>query len=162
MLVTKPEILKKILKKEALEKDIIKKTQTNKAQKDTKNKYKNKRIDTSGSVENSSQPVSNLAKKRIKTTTMGQIAIQANDHLPFPSLVNKIAMLLPGYPQRPTIKITLNYKDFRDIFTEYSIDVRKEINKNLRLPANTQINTVFRKNYLKSDAELDTPKKKFK
>ena len=149
MLMTKPDKLKKILKKEAMEQDLKKKTSKADPRKKAlemrkQNKMKQTRITngTENSYENSYEP--SLTTKKRNNTINTQISAEGNDHLPFPTLISKIAKRLPGYPQKPKMRMIFDFKYFKDIFTNYSNDVRKAINLNLKLSPDQALNSDFK------------------
>lgn len=149
MLMTKPDKLKKILRKEAMEKDLKKKTsqadprkKALEMRKKLKMKQTNIQISGENSYESSIEP--HLTTKNKRNSLNPQFRRDGTDHLPFPTLITRIAKRLPGYPQKPKMRMIFDFKYFKEIFTHYSNDVRKAINLNLKLPQDVEINSDFK------------------
>lgn len=154
MLMTPPDALKKILKKEAMEKDIKMKTfhtehtteteasMVNLRTKDLRIKAftNSKKLSMSKNQENSSSPKN--TNKRVRDLWK----VDGYDHLPFPTLVSRIAQQIPGYPEQPKISIMFSNKDFKEMFSLYSSDTKKWIDMNLKQMPEGEILTRFSKN----------------
>ena len=143
--MTDPEKLRKILKKEAMEQDLKQKTSKADPRKQAFQLRLKQKIKISGiggaDFENSMENSFTTTTKKRSTKVSNQFTEKGNDHLPFPSLTSKIAKQLPGYPQKPKMKMVFNFKYFKEMFTHYSNDVRKLINMNLKLPIDVPLKT---------------------
>jgi len=137
MLYTDSTKLEKVMKKEAMLRDIQKKVEK---QKESEKHYFPgilSKISTGKSVELNSDigGLSNSPKGGHSSGIKGPPSHpyeSQGDYLPFTELILPIARLLPGFPKEPTLNLTLSKEHFMDVFAKYSKSVRRDINKKLR------------------------------
>ena len=129
MLLTDPEILEKIQKKESMVNDLKIKTKKIDDIKNQNISMTLKKAHSSAmhldSEEQSHQSYSKL--KKGSKRHIRKVIEQAPDHLPFPDLTKEIAQRLPGCPIKPTLNLIFDDEFFKRYFKDYCKEVKKVV-----------------------------------